>query len=281
MARPDPVTDLDWQSDRAGQLGRDAVDIWTELLERIRDLPVGRRVTADEMRAAVIRDLPAEPVPYDELVAYLRSLVLDHATYTGHPGFMAYISGSGSRAQRSCTDSFASSMAASVSGTAGAYKTVRGKVRSHHARQRCSVRRLTPTSASIRAALPAVTPPVTALTSTTSAARYTRRPRNRSEGGVVRFRQRSQHRLSRQRYSSRSSSGRPRLGFRRYRALCSRPPHRQPLARVSAASSRSAFSNSIHTLASTNGACDISYLLFRLKTEKGEPLSDFEQARHR
>jgi aromatic-L-amino-acid decarboxylase len=92
---PAPVTDLAWSSDRARALGNEMVELWGELLDRLPSLSVGSRRTAEEVRASVARDVPDEPLAVDELVAYLRDLTFNNATLTGHPGFMAYISGSG------------------------------------------------------------------------------------------------------------------------------------------------------------------------------------------
>jgi glutamate/tyrosine decarboxylase-like PLP-dependent enzyme len=92
---PAPVADLDWSADRAESLGYDAVALWRELLERLRDLPIGTARGVDEVRAAVAHDVPDEPLAHDALLAYLRTLVLENATYTGHPGFVAFISGAG------------------------------------------------------------------------------------------------------------------------------------------------------------------------------------------
>ena len=90
-----PVTDLAWDADRARDLGGRMVALWGELLERLESMPVGGRATAAEVRAAVTRDVPDEPLAIDELVASLRTIAFEHSTYTGHPGFMAYISGAG------------------------------------------------------------------------------------------------------------------------------------------------------------------------------------------
>jgi aromatic-L-amino-acid/L-tryptophan decarboxylase len=90
-----PVDDLAWSSARARELGDEVVALWTELLERLASMPVGGRATAAEVRQAVTRDVPNEPLPMAELVAALRTIVLDHSTKTGAPGFMAYISGAG------------------------------------------------------------------------------------------------------------------------------------------------------------------------------------------
>lgn len=92
---PAPVTDLDWDGDRARALGLDVVALWGELLDRLPTMPVAGRATAAEVRAAVTRDIPREPLSQAELVASLRTLAFEHATYTGHPGFMAYITGAG------------------------------------------------------------------------------------------------------------------------------------------------------------------------------------------
>ena len=90
-----PVRDLDWPAERAGELGEEIIGLWTEYLARLRELPVTHPTAADEVRAAVTRDVPDEPLPLGELVAYLRTLVFENSTLTGHPGFMAYITGAG------------------------------------------------------------------------------------------------------------------------------------------------------------------------------------------
>ena len=92
---PPPVADLDWSPDRAEALGHDAVALWRELLERLRDLPISTARGQEEVRDAVAHAVPDEPLGHDELLASLRTLVLENATYTGHPGFVAFISGSG------------------------------------------------------------------------------------------------------------------------------------------------------------------------------------------
>ena len=92
---PAPVTDLAWSASQARALGAEVVALWCELLERLDGLPVSGRASAAEVRAAVTRDVPDEPLSAEELVATLRAIALEHSTYTGHPGFMAYITGSG------------------------------------------------------------------------------------------------------------------------------------------------------------------------------------------
>jgi aromatic-L-amino-acid/L-tryptophan decarboxylase len=93
--RPEPFRDLDWDPDRARQLGEDAVDLWVELLARLPELPVSREFRADELREALAIEVPEEPLERGELLGHLRSLVLESSMYPGHPGFLAYISGAG------------------------------------------------------------------------------------------------------------------------------------------------------------------------------------------
>ena len=93
--RPEPIRDLDWSAGRAREFGTSVIDIWGELLDRLHELPVSRRHTAEEVRAAVTLPVPDEPLPMEQLLAHLRTLVFQNATYTGHPGFMAYITGTG------------------------------------------------------------------------------------------------------------------------------------------------------------------------------------------
>jgi aromatic-L-amino-acid decarboxylase len=93
--RPEPFTDLDWAPERARAFTDRAVDLYGELLERLRDLPITRAETATAVRDAVVVDVPEEPMPEDELIGYVRSVVFDHAFYPGHPRFLAYVSGAG------------------------------------------------------------------------------------------------------------------------------------------------------------------------------------------
>jgi aromatic-L-amino-acid decarboxylase len=92
---PAPLTDLDPDPASARALGELAVDLWVELLERLRDLPVARLEPAETVEAATRPSIPAEPMSLGELEAALRPLLFDHAVYAGHPGFLAYISGAG------------------------------------------------------------------------------------------------------------------------------------------------------------------------------------------
>jgi aromatic-L-amino-acid/L-tryptophan decarboxylase len=93
--RPEPVRDLDWDPDRARELGEDAVELWVELLARLPELPVSREFRADELRDTLAIDVPDEALERGELLGHLRALMLENSMYPGHPGFLAYISGAG------------------------------------------------------------------------------------------------------------------------------------------------------------------------------------------
>jgi len=92
---PEPVRDLDWDPKRARETGEAAIDLWTELLERLRDLPVTRMQPVEEVARAVEVPIPAEGMSPAEMVEALRPLVFERSVYPGHPGFLAYISGGG------------------------------------------------------------------------------------------------------------------------------------------------------------------------------------------
>ncbi|HET6360838.1 MAG TPA: aminotransferase class I/II-fold pyridoxal phosphate-dependent enzyme [Gemmatimonadota bacterium] len=92
---PDAVPDLNWSPEQGREFGEAVLGVWTELLARLPALPVSRAHKAEEVRAAVAIPVPDDPMPVDELVAYLRDMALERSMYPGHPGFMAYIVGSG------------------------------------------------------------------------------------------------------------------------------------------------------------------------------------------
>ena len=136
------------------------------------------------------------------------------------------------------------------------------KASRHHFRHRWSVRGLTPTRLRISAALFSVMPCTIAEIRTTTAPRYTRRPKNLSDGGVSRRRQpsRSQQKLSRRQYPSGRPHGPPR-GFRGYAARCSRPPHEQLKPRYPSARSRSKSRSARKKLESPSSFCHNCCLL--------------------
>lgn len=95
IGRPEPVPDLDWEPSRARAFAERTVALWVELLERLRELPVARRLSVDDVRRVVAVDVPEEPMPEDELFDYLRRMAFDVSMYPGHPRFYAYVSGAG------------------------------------------------------------------------------------------------------------------------------------------------------------------------------------------
>jgi glutamate/tyrosine decarboxylase-like PLP-dependent enzyme len=93
--RPEPVRDLDWDPKRARAFTDRTADLYEELLERLRDLPVTNRVTLEGVRDALAIEVPEEPMAEDALLGYLRDMVFERSMYPGHPRFMAYVSGAG------------------------------------------------------------------------------------------------------------------------------------------------------------------------------------------
>jgi aromatic-L-amino-acid decarboxylase len=93
--RPLPLPDLDWPAKRAERFGRRTLELWTELLERLPDLPITKGAPADEVRAAVALDIPEQPMSEDALFAHLRDLAFERSLYPGHPRFLAYVIGAG------------------------------------------------------------------------------------------------------------------------------------------------------------------------------------------
>ena len=93
--RPAPVTDLAWSSERANAFGGAVLDVWTELLERLPDLPVNRELDPAEVARAVALPVPEEPMAVPDLVEHLRELAFEQSLLIGHPGFLAYICGAG------------------------------------------------------------------------------------------------------------------------------------------------------------------------------------------
>ena len=93
--RPTPVPDLDWDPKRARAFADRSTDLWQELLERLPSLPIAKRWTSEQVRDAVAREVPDEPMSDDELFEYLREVIFEWSGFPGHPRFMAYISGAG------------------------------------------------------------------------------------------------------------------------------------------------------------------------------------------
>ena len=92
---PAPVRDLDWDPQRARAFGERALELWEELLRELPELPVRREHPVEEVHAALSLEIPEQPLDDDQIAAHLRTLVMEHSTYTTHPGFFAYVIGSG------------------------------------------------------------------------------------------------------------------------------------------------------------------------------------------
>src|SRR5215213_2516544 len=93
--RPAPVTDLAWTPQQAEDLGTRVLALWTELLERLPELPVTREHTPAEAGPALALPVPEQPLPVADLVAHLRELTFEQSLLMGHPAFFAYICGAG------------------------------------------------------------------------------------------------------------------------------------------------------------------------------------------
>jgi glutamate/tyrosine decarboxylase-like PLP-dependent enzyme len=89
------VTDLAWSAEQAREFGGEVLGLWTELLERLPELPVNRDFTPAPVASAVALPVPEEPMAVPELVAHLRELTFQQSLHMGHPGFFAYIIGAG------------------------------------------------------------------------------------------------------------------------------------------------------------------------------------------
>src|ERR671912_2524813 len=72
--RPAPVTDLAWSPEQARELGAGVLDLWTELLERLPDELVTRERAPLDTAAALALPVPEEPMPTEDVLAYLREL---------------------------------------------------------------------------------------------------------------------------------------------------------------------------------------------------------------
>jgi aromatic-L-amino-acid decarboxylase len=93
--RPEPVPDLDWGPAEARELTGEVLNLWCELLDRMRDLPVTPVSAADDVATEMALPIPEAPLAPAEIASLLRPLMFEHSALCGHPGFLAYISGSG------------------------------------------------------------------------------------------------------------------------------------------------------------------------------------------
>lgn len=95
MERPAPVRDLDWDPARARAFVDGVAEIYEDLLALLPTLPVFLDEGVEQVRSGVVVDVPAEPMPEDALLDYLRRLTFEHSAFPGHPRFYAYVSGAG------------------------------------------------------------------------------------------------------------------------------------------------------------------------------------------
>jgi aromatic-L-amino-acid/L-tryptophan decarboxylase len=95
VTRPAPVRDLDWGAAEARDITDAMLDLWCDLLDGLRSMPVSPLARAEDVAAAVVPAIPAEPMSVPDIAAAMRPFVLEHSAQCGHPGFMAYVSGSG------------------------------------------------------------------------------------------------------------------------------------------------------------------------------------------
>jgi aromatic-L-amino-acid/L-tryptophan decarboxylase len=93
--RPSPMRELDWDPERARDIGERMLDLWVELLERLRALPVARMERAPDVAAAMELPIPEEGLAPAEIARLLRPLLFEHSVYAGHPGHLSYITGAG------------------------------------------------------------------------------------------------------------------------------------------------------------------------------------------
>lgn len=94
-SRPERVADLDWEPQRAREIGERMLDLWIELLERLPELPVARMERAPDVAAAMAVEIPPEGLSPAEIAERLRPLLFEHSVYAGHPGHLSYITGAG------------------------------------------------------------------------------------------------------------------------------------------------------------------------------------------
>ncbi len=92
---PRPVGDLDWGPERARDIGGRMLELWAELLGRLRDLPVARMEPASVVAPAMELPIPDEGLPPEEIAALLRPMLFEHSVYAGHPGHLSYVTGAG------------------------------------------------------------------------------------------------------------------------------------------------------------------------------------------
>lgn len=89
------MPDLDMDPGRVRRLVEAIGELYEEYLTRLPELPVDRQRGVDEVREAAVIEVPTEGLDDPSVVEFLRSTMFSGAMHTSHPGFLAYISGSG------------------------------------------------------------------------------------------------------------------------------------------------------------------------------------------
>lgn len=89
------MRDLDLEPRRVRRLIEAVGKLYEEYLVRLPDLPVDRRRGVEDVRDEVVVNIPEEGLGDERVLEFLRATVFSGAMHTGHPGFLAYISGSG------------------------------------------------------------------------------------------------------------------------------------------------------------------------------------------
>jgi glutamate/tyrosine decarboxylase-like PLP-dependent enzyme len=114
--------DLDWTADEARALGERGLELWCELLRTMPERPVSSSWSAEAL-SAITPPIPEEPVSDDELMTLARRVLLELATYPGHPRFMGYICGAGT-----VPGAVADLLAAALNANAGAFRLGPGAI---------------------------------------------------------------------------------------------------------------------------------------------------------
>jgi len=94
-AMPSPFQDLNWDVKKTQSLANRVLEVWADYLKGLPALPVLNLSSAATVKESMTFDIPEKGLSEDALVEYSRKLLFTHATHTGHPGFLAYIMGTG------------------------------------------------------------------------------------------------------------------------------------------------------------------------------------------
>ncbi|MFT4664146.1 MAG: aromatic-L-amino-acid decarboxylase [Gammaproteobacteria bacterium] len=93
--KPLPFEELNWNPEKAGSLGHGILDVWESYLKQLPQLPVLNLSSPEEVSTSMTFEIPQKGLSEEALIDYSKKLFFSNATQTGHPGFLAYIVGSG------------------------------------------------------------------------------------------------------------------------------------------------------------------------------------------